>query len=385
MRSGSHSLNAALLTPSASAPANHSRMRAYSRAAVGRSSGWRAARSHSSTHSMKSSCSAPGAGRHWSIIAASRSVRWRRLVGAADAHVAGALVGVLERLGQQRVARVEVVVDAAADTPASIAMRAIRTSSMPSLAIRRTAASRMRSRALARPRALGLMTDHVGRRAAHPRAGRAPGPRPGVRRRDPDPAARRRPSAPAAARRRGRRADQARGARRAALRRAAPRASTAARAGRTSSGSWSRSSSGARPTRCPGTSRPPTTCSRTAPPEQIERWLQPGAARRAARRLRGHRGARGLRPVGHRDHRDARPTPAGASTARSGSSPTATSPPSTSSWQRAGRRRSLPTLFLIDRGAPGHRGRRRPAVHPHLSARPPDAALRAASRSATTR
>ena len=31
----------------------------------------------------------------------------------------------------------------------------------------------------------------------------------------------------------------------------------------------------------------------------------PGAARRAARRLRGHRGARGLRPVGHRDDRAA--------------------------------------------------------------------------------
>ena len=42
-------------------------------AAVGRSSGRRAACSHSSTHSIQSSRSAPGAGRHWSIIVRSRA------------------------------------------------------------------------------------------------------------------------------------------------------------------------------------------------------------------------------------------------------------------------------------------------------------------------
>ena len=50
---------------------------------------------------------------------------------------------------------------------------------------------------------------------------------------------------------------------------------------------------------------------RRAPPEQIDRYLRPGAARRAARRLRGHRGARGVRPVGHRDHRGAAATAVG--------------------------------------------------------------------------
>ncbi len=73
MRSGSQSLNAPVLTPSASTTASHSRIRAYSRAPVGRSSGWRAARSHSSAHSTKSSRSASVSGRHWSIIAARRS------------------------------------------------------------------------------------------------------------------------------------------------------------------------------------------------------------------------------------------------------------------------------------------------------------------------
>ena len=71
-----------------------------------------------------------------------------RRSGHADARVAGALVGVLERLRQQRLARLEVVVDQRRETPASIAIRAIRTSSMPSRAMRRTAASRIRSRAL---------------------------------------------------------------------------------------------------------------------------------------------------------------------------------------------------------------------------------------------
>ena len=49
-----------LATPSAIASANHACMRAYSRAAVWRSSGRRAACSHSSTHSSQSSRSAPG-------------------------------------------------------------------------------------------------------------------------------------------------------------------------------------------------------------------------------------------------------------------------------------------------------------------------------------
>ena len=43
-----------------------------------------------------------------------------------------------------------------------------------------------------------------------------------------------------------------------------------------------------------------------------------------------------------------------------------------------------PTLFLVDRGAAGDLGRRRPALHPHLSARPPDDPLQRRRGRATT-
>ena len=59
-----------------------------------------------------------------------------------EPHVAGQLVRVFECLLEQCVAGLEVVVDQRVETPASMAIRAIRTSSMPSLAIRSTAAAR---------------------------------------------------------------------------------------------------------------------------------------------------------------------------------------------------------------------------------------------------
>ena len=129
--------------------------------------------------------------------------------------------------------------------------------------------------------------------------------------------------------------------------------STAARAGRTSSGSSSRSSSAARPTRSAGTSRPPTTCWRTASPEQIDRWLRPA--------LRG-------------ELHDAYAV----TEADAGSDPSASARPPTRTdggWRirrrevvrhlrrrrgrlhRDGQRQvdgaTLPTLFAVDRDAPG--------------------------------
>ena len=298
---------------------------------------------------MKSSCSAPGAGRHWSIIAAAARRRAAASSGA-DAHVAGALVGVLERLGQQRVARIEVVVD------------------------ERRRHARVRRDAGDAHLVDPFAGDPPHRRVEDPcpraRAGRrslhatrldasehdAPGERArGVRRRGADPArgegrARRR-----AAARRGRRARS--GARRSTRGLSGGLHSRRARRpglDATSSGSLSRSSSGARRTRSRW--HIPTAYNVLAhgTPEQIDRYLQPGAARRAARRLRRHRGARRLRPVGHRDDRDA---------ATDGG------------WRIDGekwfvtygdvaavfivmasagrRRRRLPTLFLVDARPPG--------------------------------
>ena len=87
--------------------------RACARRAARRSGaapGRRAACSHSSTHSIQSSRSAPGARQALVDHRAQALGGATRLVVAADADVAGQLVGVLERLGQQRVARGEVVV-----------------------------------------------------------------------------------------------------------------------------------------------------------------------------------------------------------------------------------------------------------------------------------
>ena len=58
----------------------------------------------------------------------------------------------------------------------------------------------------------------------------------------------------------------------------------------------------------------------------------PGASRRAQGRLRGDRARRGIRPVGDRSPPPSAPRPGSASTARSGSSPPATTPTSSSSW-----------------------------------------------------
>ena len=283
----------------------------------------------------------------------------------ADADVAGQLVGVLERLGQQRVTGGEVVVQQRGGDAGLLAIRAMRTSLIPSRAIGFTAASRIRWRARAPGSRVACHAARTLATSSTPHGGHDDD-RPRTRRRTTRlrPAERARafvdevliPREVEAERAGGRlRAEDVALIRREALAREISAAgctapSTAGRAGPTSSGSWSRSSSGARPTRSPGTSRPPTTCSRTA--RRADRPLAaPGAARRAARRLRGHRGARGLRPVGHRHDRDARPTAAGGSTARSGSSPTATSRPSTSSWRWP--TASAPTLFLVEAGLPG--------------------------------
>ena len=60
-------------------------------------------------------------------------------------------------------------------------------------------------------------------------------------------------------------------------------------------------------------------------PEQIDRYLRAGAARRGRRRVRGDRGRGRLGPGRDRDDRASPPMAAGGSTARSGSSPPATS------------------------------------------------------------
>ena len=105
-------------------------------------------------------------------------------------------------------------------------------------------------------------------------------------------------------------------------------------------------------------------------PEQIERYLKPGAARRAARRLRGHRGGGGLRPLADRDHRHAHGGRLGdrrrevvrdlrrrrGRVHRDGERP-------------RGRRAPAHAVPRRPRAA-RHRGGRRPALHPHLSARP---------------
>ena len=110
-------------------------------------------------------------------------------------------------------------------------------------------------------------------------------------------------------------------------------------------------------------------------PEQIERWLQAGAARRAARRLRGHRGARGLGPVGHHHDRDA---------GRRRLAPRRREVVRDLRRRRGGLHRhgaGASADAVPRRGRPaGHLGRRRPAVHPHLSARPPDDPLRGRGR-----
>ena len=250
-------------------------------------------------------------------------------------------------------------------------MRAMRTSSIPSRAIRRTAASRIRSRALMRRTLLSP------RGADDPRAAGPPGACRRVRRRGADPARgdrRARPRPPA----RGRgRARPARGLDRAAQRRAALAPSTAARAGRhvewylveeqfgrsTNAISW----------------HVPTAYNVLAhgQPGADRPLPAPGAARRGPRRLRGHRGAR-----------------------RAPTRPASPRPPSapTRGWRIRGEKwfvtfgdvatvyivmaaalvdgERLPTLFLVDAATPGIEVDRRPAVHPQLPARPPDAAVR---------
>ena len=109
-----------------------------------------------------------------------------------------------------------------------------------------------------------------------------------------------------------------------------------------------------------------------------------GAARRDARRLRGHRGARRLRPVGHphdrRAHRRRLADPRrevvrhlrrrGRRLHRDG--------------QRAGRRRVAADAVPRRPRHAGDLGRRRPAVHAQLPARPSDDRA-STSRSARTR
>ena len=159
------------------------------------------------------------------------------------------------------------------------------------------------------------------------------------------------------------RAHQARGRSRRGCRAGCTPSSTAGRAGRRSSGSSSRSSSGAPRTRSPGTCRARTTCSASGSPEQIERYLKPA--------LRG-------------ELHDAYAV----TEAEAGSDPSriaTTARRSDGGWVIDGEKwfvtygdvaavyivmanalvdgEELPTLFLVDRAARRHRGRRRPALH----------------------
>ena len=200
----------------------------------------------------------------------------------------------------------------------------------------------------------------------------------GVRRRDPDPARGRRGAR--ADHRRRTRADPARGAGARDLRR--PARARARRAGLDAR----------RVVRGRGAVRALDQRALLARPDRLQRarprlagadrpLAAAGAARRAARRLRGHRGARGLRPVGDHDDRDARRRRLAARRRevvrdlrrRRGG------------LHRDGAGAVEPTLFLVEAGLPGISRRRRPAVHPHLSARPPDDPLRGRRASARTR
>ena len=82
-------------------------------------------------------------------------------------------------------------------------------------------------------------------------------------------------------------------------------------------------------------------------------------ARRAVRRVRDHRTRRRLGRRRDRDHRDAGRRRLASSTARSGSSPAATSPTSCS-CRRMCCRATSPTLFLVDKDTPGVRISRTP-------------------------
>ena len=222
--------------------------------------------------------------------------------------------------------------------PPPCAIRAIRTSLIPSRAISFTAASRIRARALARAAALASTDWTLGHDSG--RAGE------GVRRRDPDPARGRRGAR--AADRRGRRADPARGARARVSRR--PARARARRAGLDAR----------RVVRGRGAVRALDQRALVARPDGLQRarprhgrsrssaTSSPRCAASCTTPTRSPRSTRAPIPPGSPRRRREPPT-AGGSTARSGSSPTATSRRSTSSW----RSRREPTLFLVDAGTPG--------------------------------
>ena len=135
-----------------------------------------------------------------------------------------------------------------------------------------------------------------------------------------------------------------------------------------------------------GTCRARTTCSASGSPEQIERYLKPALRGELHDAYAVTEAEAGLRPVADRDH--------GA-------------PKSDGGWVIDGEKwfvtygdvaavyivmanamvdgERLPTLFLVDRSARRHRDRGRPAVQPHLSARPSDDPLQRGRGRATTR
>ena len=246
--------------------------------------------------------------------------------------------------------------------PPPCAIRAIRTSLMPSRAISFTAASRIRARALARAAALASTDWTLGHDSG--RAGE------GVRRRDPDPARGRRGAR--AADRRRHRADPARGARARDLRR--PARARARRAGldarRVVPGRGAVRALDQRA--LVARSRRPTTCSPTARRSRSSASCKPA--------LRGE-----LHDAYAVTEEHAGSDPSGITT---------TATRIDGGWRIDGEkwfvtygdvaavyivmalRAATPTLFLVDAGAARHQRRRRPAVHPQLSARASDAALR---------
>ena len=371
--STSHGPNSPLATPSAIASANHSCRRAYSRAAGSASSGWRAGAQPQLDPQQP--VVALVAGRRQARLdhhlelagGARRAVGDHRGAGAA-----GQLVGELERLDQQRLARGEVVVherrgDARVCRDAGDAHLVDALAGDPAHGRLEDPAARLRRR---RSRGGG---SHDSRRA-----------RTRIRRRRADPARGDGGAGGRAAPGRGRRADPQRGARAARQRRAPPRRARRPGLDRASSGSRSRSSSGAPPTRCPGTCRPRTTCSAHGTPEQIDRYLRPA--------LRGE-----LHDAYAVTEEHAGSDPSGITT-------TAT-PAADGGWRIDGEKwfvtyGDVAAVYIVmaharstaarcrrcswsTRDAARDLGRRRPAVHAQLPARPSDDRASTASRSAT--
>ena len=195
-------------------------------------------------------------------------------------------------------------------TPRTTSRRAGREPTLPRTAVRKTGDPRMDIRLDPRGRGAEGPRPRVLRAGPHPARGRVRGAR------RPDP---REP------RRRARRRCSSTGSRRSTT-----RSPTAARGTTPSSRCSSRRSGAGRPGALWDIPWRPSIPLAVATEAQKDEYLRPGVPRRASRRLRDHRGGRRLGPVDGRDHGDPRRRRLGAERRRSGTSPRATSPTSSS-------------------------------------------------------